>query len=96
VVVHTYNLSIWEVETGGLAGHGHSWIYEYEDILIYEALSQKSKTKTKTKKKKKEKGTKINMDQIVLAHTFSPSTQQAEEGRSLSSIPALSTERVPT
>ena len=32
---------------------------------------------------------------VVVAHTFNPSTQEAEEGGSLSSRPAWSTERIP-
>jgi hypothetical protein len=42
----------------------------------------------------KQSDKKLKMGQAVVAHAFSPSTWEAEAGRSLSSRPAWSTERV--
>ena len=50
----------------------------------------KKKKKKKSQKKKKKKG----ISQLVVAHTFSPSTREAEAGGPLSSGPAWSAEWV--
>jgi hypothetical protein len=50
---------------------------------------------SKKKKKKKKKKSHIASQVVVVAHTFSSSTQEAEAGKSLSLRPAWSTEQVP-
>jgi DNA replication protein DnaD len=92
------NLSTWGAETGTLC--------EFEDSLIYRVSSGSARTaqrnsvsikqtktnKTKQKTKKKRKKEKTDESWAVVAHTFNPSTWEAEAGGFLSSRPAWSTE----
>jgi hypothetical protein len=64
------------------------WIIQLRTVgLQSEVISQKKKKKKKSKKKKKK-----GISQLVVAHTFSPSTREAEAGGPLSSGPAWSAE----
>jgi hypothetical protein len=71
--------------------------YEFEASLVYKEFQDSQKYTEKphlktNKNNKKKKKKKRNISRVVVAHTFNPSTWEAEAGRFLSSRPAWSTE----
>jgi hypothetical protein len=89
VVAHTFNPSTREAEAGGFLSSRPAWSTQVSSrtarAIQRNPVSKNKKKKNKTKKKKR-------AGVAVVAHTFSPSTQEVEAGRSLSLRPAWSME----
>jgi hypothetical protein len=76
-----------------LGGRGRR-ISEFEASLVYKVSSRTARATQRNPVSKKQKQTnkkklkkKLELDRTVLAYTFNPRTQEAEESRSLSSRP---------
>jgi hypothetical protein len=70
MVVHVFNLSTWETETGGFLSSRPAWSTEWvpgQPGLHREILSKKKKKKKEKRKRKKEK-LWAYMDLIIVPH----------------------------